>query len=196
MIKFADLDFLGAITRDQLDGLDTGSMAAKYLQITLDNTIPVDMYTRAIGEFQASSNFQFFEELVNASEYKDKILFALSSQEIADFYKQLGIQPPVLNIAAGVIGYQDKVVVCVNNHVMSRTSALERDALCVHEFVHVEQIASGRLVQDHHKGIVFWLGEPYMPVTDFEKITFEDYVRLPWEKEAYSKQISWMEEKQ
>ena len=69
---------------------------------------------------------------------------------------------------------------------MAEFEKIERLSFYVHEFVHVDQFKAGRLAMDG--SVVTWEGAPYITAECLSNLTLEEYLALPWEKEAYRAQ--------
>ena len=80
----------------------------------------------------------------------------------------------------------------------SATSAMSRFKLCFertlfHELMHASQYASGRMSHDYFSNIIIWEGKSFPRIVP-ERMSYEDYLNLPWEKEAFEKSVQLHEE--
>lgn len=59
-----------------------------------------------------------------------------------------------------------------------------------HEMIHVKQIALGELLNEKVDGseINRWRGPGFVVDADDDDLSYEEYVNLPWEKEAFERQ--------
>jgi len=56
-----------------------------------------------------------------------------------------------------------------------------------HEYTHIAQFLRGDL--DIEDGFIIWKGKKFMSTNDYSNINnFDEYKKLPWEKEAYENQ--------
>jgi len=76
-----------------------------------------------------------------------------------------------------------------NNRVMLSTQLSMRDLVypLIHELIHLNQIHTHRLVVSK-RGTYFWDSKPYH--VELDKISYQDYMNLPWERDAYERQTS------
>ena len=51
-----------------------------------------------------------------------------------------------------------------------------------HEFIHIVQFLRGDL--DEKDEDVVWKGKPYILIKDYNRLSYQDYIKLPWENEA------------
>lgn len=160
----------------------------------LTKPLPAELYEAAIEQFCSNSeDVEFIDNLtVNRGV---NIITMVGSLEIEVFYLQLLGKPetPLMAMAAAaVLQVEGVLYLYISANKIAEYEKLERFSLYVHEFVHVDQYLAGRLVMDF--GVVIWEGEPCITAECLSSLTLEDYLALPWEKEAYRVQGEFIEQ--
>ena len=150
--------------------------------------LPADLYEAAITQLNSChEDIEFIDKLID--ERGVDITVLAGSEEINDFYRQIlgNIETPLqADTAAAVFQTDGDLYLFISVSKLAEFEKIERLSFYVHEFVHVDQYMAGRLAMDG--SVVTWEGAPYITAECLSNLTLEEYLALPWEKEAYRAQ--------
>ena len=58
-------------------------------------------------------------------------------------------------------------------------------ARIIHEVTHIKQVDRNELSATPDHKYILWHGKPFISVSDYQKLNYDEHAKMPWEEEAY-----------